>query len=205
MSRRPNQLVGGGARSGIEGGREGSRTRRNSNSASLRPASILRRRISSSDSMMMAATTRRSPSRRATSSSTSPGRRNQSARPSYGGVERAGRRCPRRSRRARPARQPLRYRRPNRNDARGDDAIFQWAASQGFSLAGRPRDVRQPAVGLGDGREMAVSSRQAQRVEAIEAAAVRAANAAIGSRTTRLEETLKGSLKGYGKKLDRAA
>ena len=32
------------------------------------------------------------------------------------------------------------------------------------------------------------------RDEAIEAAAVRAANAAIGSRTARLEETLKGSL-----------
>ncbi|MCK1367058.1 hypothetical protein [Bradyrhizobium sp. 62] len=52
---------------------------------------------------------------------------------------------------------------------------------------------------------MAVSSRKAQRDEAIEAAAVRAANAAIGSRTAKLEETLKGSLKAYEKELDRAA
>ncbi|MGY3471454.1 putative DNA-binding transcriptional regulator AlpA [Bradyrhizobium sp. LM6.11] len=43
------------------------------------------------------------------------------------------------------------------------------------------------------------------RDEAIQAAAVRAANAAIGSRTAKLEETLKGSLKAYEKELDRAA
>src|SRR4051794_15858386 len=43
------------------------------------------------------------------------------------------------------------------------------------------------------------------RDEAIEAAAVRAANAAIGSRAAKLEETLKGSLKAYEKELDRAA
>ena len=43
------------------------------------------------------------------------------------------------------------------------------------------------------------------RDEAMEAAAVRAANAAIASRAARLEETLKGSLKAYEKELDRAA
>ncbi|UWU92270.1 hypothetical protein [Bradyrhizobium sp. CB1015] len=43
------------------------------------------------------------------------------------------------------------------------------------------------------------------RDEAIAAAAVRAANEAIRSRATRLEETLKGSLTAYEKELDRAA
>lgn len=43
------------------------------------------------------------------------------------------------------------------------------------------------------------------RDAAIEAAAVRAANEAIGSRKSKLEEVLKGSLKAYEKELDRAA
>lgn len=43
------------------------------------------------------------------------------------------------------------------------------------------------------------------RDEAIAAAAVRAANAAIGSRAGKLEEVLKGSLKAYEKELDQAA
>ncbi|MCK1392055.1 hypothetical protein [Bradyrhizobium sp. 1] len=43
------------------------------------------------------------------------------------------------------------------------------------------------------------------RDEAIKAAAVRAANEAIGSHASKLEEALKGSLKAYEKDLDRAA
>lgn len=43
------------------------------------------------------------------------------------------------------------------------------------------------------------------RDDAIEAAAVRAANEAIRSRATKLEEALMGSLKTYEKELDRAA
>ena len=84
------------------------------------------------------------------------------------------------------------------------------AAMTQYSKGQRAKDfpvrvARRAADGRTTRQHRLIDHAKLSRDEAIEAAAVRAANAAIGSRTAKLEETLKGSLKTYEKELDRAA